>query len=241
MREYEVRLPLRWDSVGSENCLPLLVRAARNDRTTMALMGDVGGLSSARRAATFAIAALTLRFPKLAIDFAVQLRALPVVDTAKDPEGLSDTRIQALYQITRDKTLLKPFYERLNSKDSGDRIRGVVAFRFLKMKEAPPELLTTLTDLSEDVRSWSALVLGEIGDPKTGTDLMRVVGNTKEEASVRCNAIGALGEMRLVEAEKLMETLLTDPNTSVPANAAVALYRITGKKVRQFPEGYNAD
>jgi HEAT repeat protein len=227
--------------VGSENCLPLLARVARNDRTTSVLLGDVGGRSSARRAATFAIAGLALRFPNLANDAAAQLRALPVVDAAKDPEGLADARIQALYQITRDRALLKPFYERLNSKDAGDRASGVIAFRFLKLKEAPAELLTTLKDASVDVRSWSALVLGEIGDPKTGTLLMRVAGNIKEETGVRCNAIDALGRMRLVAAGNLMETLLTDPNASVPGSAAVALYRITGKKVKQFPEGYRAD
>jgi hypothetical protein len=36
-----------------------------------------------------------------------------------------------------------------------------------------------------------------------------------------------------------MEQLLKDP--TVAANAAIALYRITGKKVEQFPAGYNAD
>jgi hypothetical protein len=36
-----------------------------------------------------------------------------------------------------------------------------------------------------------------------------------------------------------MEKLLNDP--AVAASAAVALYRITGKKTERFPAGYNAD
>jgi hypothetical protein len=32
-----------------------------------------------------------------------------------------------------------------------------------------------------------------------------------------------------------------DPEPVIQTCAAIALYRITGKKVKQFPEGYNAD
>src|SRR5262249_7703866 len=39
--------------IGSEKCLPPLAQVARNDRTTSIQIGDVGGRSSARRAATF--------------------------------------------------------------------------------------------------------------------------------------------------------------------------------------------
>src|SRR5262249_8166337 len=147
----------------------------------------------------------------------------------------------ALYQITRDDALLKPFYERLKSQDARERRRGVVAFRFLKLKAAPAEVVNALKDTNSGVRSWTALVLGEIGDPKTSMALMTVAGDTKEETSVRCNAIHALGRMKTAGAAALMEKLLTDPGPSVQTNAAIALYRITGKKVKQFPKGYRAD
>jgi hypothetical protein len=45
--------------------------------------------------------------------------------------------------------------------------------------------------------------------------------------------------MRAKSAAELMEKLVSDEDVS--ASAAVALYRITGKKVKEFPEGYNAD
>jgi len=227
--------------VGSEKCLTTLVQVATNDRTTSIQIGDIGGQSSARRAATFAIAELARRFPKLANEAAGKLRALPVADNVKDNDQLADTRIQALYQITHDDALLKPFHEQLKSKDARDRVHGVVAFRFLKLKEAPVEIVNALKDPDTDVRRWSALVLGEIGDPKSATSLTTIADDTKEEALVRCNAIAALGRMKAPEAAKLMEKLLADPSPQVQTNAAVALYRITGKKVKQFPEGYRAD
>lgn len=227
--------------LGSEKSLAPLAEVAANDRTTSIQVGDIGGRSSARRAATFALAELAARFPKVADEAAAKLRALRVADDPKDGEGLADARTQALYQVTGDAALLKPFFERLRSKDARERERGVVAFQFFKLKAAPAELVATLKDADADVRSWSALVLGEIGDPKTAATLMAIAGDGKERAEVRCNAVNSLGRMKAAAAAGLMEKLLTDPSPSVQANAAVALYRITDKKVVQFPKGYRAD
>jgi HEAT repeat protein len=227
--------------IGSEKCLTTLAQVARTDRTTPRQIGDVVGQSSARRAATFAIATLATRFPKRAGDAARALRSLPVAKDKKDNEGLADARVQALYQITRDHALLAPFYQRLKSKDARERERGVIAFRFLALKEAPAEIVQALKDTNANVRSWAALVLGEIGDPKTSDALMTVAGDTKEKDIVRCNAILALGRMKTAKAARLMEQLLADSSPGVQANAAIALYRITGKKVKQFPARYRAD
>jgi HEAT repeat protein len=137
--------------------------------------------------------------------------------------------------------LLKPFYQRLQSKDAKDRERNVIAFRFLKLKAAPAEIVNALKDTNAGVRSWSALVLGEIGDPKTAAALMTVAADFKDDALVRCNAISALGRKKTASAAELMEKLLRDPNPSVQRNAAIALYRITGRKVTQLPSGYKGD
>jgi HEAT repeat protein len=227
--------------IGSEKCLTRLAQVARSDRTTRVQIGDIGGQSNARRAATFAIAELVARFPRLADEAAGKLRALPDVEDVKDNESLADARAQALYRITRDNALLEPFQERLKSKDAKERERGVVAFQFLGLKEAPKEVVNALKDTNSGVRSWSALVLGRIGDQKTGAALMTVAGDTKEEVSVRCNAIYALGRMKTAAAAELMEKLLLDPSPRVQTNAAITLYRLTGKKVKQFPKGYRDD
>jgi HEAT repeat protein len=225
--------------VGSEKCLPALARAAATDRTTEMRIGDVGGQSSARRAATFAIAELAVRFPNLADKAAAELRALKPAEGQKD--GLADARTQALYQITKADELLKPFHDRLQSQDARERERGVVALRFLKLKSAPAELVAALKDDSRGVRSWTALVLGEIGDPKTVPVLMAVAGDPKEDRGVRANAVGSLGRMKAKPAADLMRKLLEDDNANLQGNAAIALYHITGEKVKQLPKGYNAD
>jgi HEAT repeat protein len=151
---------------GPEKCLPALARAAAADRTTAIEVGCIGGQSSARRAATFAVADLAARFPRLAGDAAARRRALTPADDPKDGERLADARRQALYQVTGDGELLKPFYERLRSRDAKARVEGVVAFRFLKLKAAPAEVVAALKDDDPEVRFWAALVVGEIGGPK---------------------------------------------------------------------------
>jgi HEAT repeat protein len=226
---------------GSKDSLTPLAKAAKEDRTTLMMMGDVGGQSSARRAATFAIAELASRFPDIKDQAAGKLRALTVVDDPKDGESLADARDQSLYQLTRDPALLKPFLDRLKNPDPKTRERGVVAFQFLNLKQAPPELRATLKDADKDIRSWAALVLGTIGDPGAAAPLLAAAADPNEDLSVRCNAIYALGRMKCPDAASPMEKLLADPNPGIQSNAAIALYRITGKKTAQFPEGYNAD
>jgi HEAT repeat protein len=195
--------------------------------------------SSARRSATFAIAQLAERNPKIAAKAAAALRELPDKHDPKDNESLADARLQALYQVTQEESLLKPFYERMKSTDARARRDGVNAFQFLKLKAAPPEVIAALTDADAHVRSNAALVLGRIGDPTSAEPLMKIAGDAKADRLNRVNAIGALGQMRAATAGELMEKLLDD--AAVSSNAAIALYRITGKKVAQFPEGYNAD
>jgi HEAT repeat protein len=224
---------------GSEECLAALVKSAASDRTTMIIFGDVGGRSSARRSATFAIAELAQRHPKIADKAAAELRALPDKLDLIDRESLGDARLQALFQVTRDEALLKPFFERITSDVASTRRDGVNAFQFLKLKVAPPEVVAALNDPDAFVRANAALVLGNIKDPKTVEPLMAIASDAKADRLTRVNAIGALGQMRAKPAGELMEKLLSDD--SVAANAAIALYRITGKKVEQFPAGYNAD
>jgi HEAT repeat protein len=226
---------------GTDQCLPALAQAAATDKVTELRLGDIAGKGTARRAATFAIAELAVRYPKLADQAAAALRKLTPPDDPKDNESLADARAQALYQVTRDEKLLAPFLERLRSKDAKVRESGVVAFQFFKLKVAPPDLVTALSDTDASVRLWAALVLGGIADPKTVPPLMAVAGDPKQDAGVRCNAIHSLGQMRAAAATELMRKQLADERETVQVQAAIALYRLTGEKVKQFPAGYKAD
>ncbi|HLW66268.1 MAG TPA: HEAT repeat domain-containing protein [Gemmataceae bacterium] len=226
---------------GTDQCLPALAKAAAADKETEIRVGCIVGRSDARRAATFALAELAIRYPKLADKAAAVLRELPPAANAKDAESQADARVQALYQVTRDEMLLAPFFERLRSKDTKVRESGVVAFRYFNLKVAPPELVATLKDEDAGVRSWTALVLGEIRDRKTAPVLMKAAEDPKQDIGMRCNAIFSLGRMKAADATSLIRKLLADPDERVQTQAAIALYRLTGEKVKQFPAGYNAD
>jgi HEAT repeat protein len=225
---------------GTDGCLPALAKAAATDKVTEFRAGCMGGKGTARRAATFAVAELAARYPKLADQAATALREL-APPAAPDDESLADARAQALYQVTGDKKLLAPFLEQLRSKDAKVRESGAVAFRFFKLKVAPPELVRALSDDDAGVRSWAALVLGEIADPKTAPALLAVAGDPKQDVGPRCNTIHSLGRMKAVAATELMRKLLADEKEAVQVQAAIALYRLTGEKVKQFPAGYKAD
>ncbi len=226
---------------GSEKCLAVLFHHAEKDRTTDIERGCILGQSNARHSSLFAIAELASRYPKIADEAAARLRSLQVKEDPQVHDNLSDARNQALYQITRDEALLAPFYTLLKSQDSKERVNGIVAFRFLKLKKAPAEVVEALKDSSLEVRQWTALVLGEIGDRKTVDVLLRTANNAKEDIGVRCNAIGSIGSMKIPATADQIEKLLMDADQRVQTSAAIAFYRITGKKVKQFPEGYNAD
>src|SRR5262249_40747437 len=178
---------------------------------------------------------------KLTDKAATSLRDLTPPAEGKDAESLADARAQALYQVTRDEKLLAPFLERLQSKDLKVRESGVVAFQYFKLKGAPPELVAALKDADSGIRSWTALVLGHIADPMTVPLLMKAAEDPKQDTGVRCNAIFALGVMKAADATELVRKLLADEKEVVQAQAAIALYRLTGEKVKQFPKGYNAD
>ncbi len=194
------------------------------------------------RAATFAIAELAAKACQIADDAATKLR-LPVSGCEENNEAWR-TRVagDGSFRVTHDDELLKPFFERLKSRGRrGAGEDGVVAFRFLKLKKAPPEVVAALNDASPDVPSWAALVLGEIGDASTGKPLMAIAGDATKDVGLRCNAIFALGSLRYADASDLMERLLKDDDQRVVVNAAISLHRITGKKVKQYPEGYRDD
>jgi len=189
---------------------------------------------TARRDAYFALSEIGLRHPAATKNIAKSIAVLSV--TADD---LHDPKTQSLYILTRDKTLLKPFFERLQSEDPKVRERGVVAFRFLKLSQAPKELVALLNDPNQGGRCWVALVLGKIGDPDTVPSLIKTARDEEEHRGVRCNAIGSLGRMCAKPALAVLEALLDDE--AVKVNAAIALSKITGERHALVPKGYRLD
>ena len=67
--------------------------------------------------------------------------------------------------------------------------------------------MTALNDADASVQSWAGLALGEIGDPKTVPALMALAADPKQDAGIRCNAIGSLGQMKAADATELVRHL----------------------------------
>jgi HEAT repeat protein len=224
---------------GSEAATVPLAKAAASDAVTFGQMGCIRFEGAARRSAIFALAELGRRFPKSAAAIIKEIRNLPETDDGDKRlanEHLENVRRWALYQLTEDRSLLATEFEQLKSTDAKTRCNGVVAFRFLNLKIAPPELVALARDPSPDVRPSVAMVLGEIGDRKTIPLLMELVKDAKMDRYTRCDAIGSLGRMRATDAQSLMEGLLSDNDLKM--NAAIALSLITGKRHPLVPEGY---
>lgn len=218
--------------IGTSRSIEALLKCAQSDPKGRYLRGDIVIPMDARREAYLALTEIGLRSPSEKERIAKGIRQSPA---ATD----SDVKTEVLYILTGEERLLRPFYDRLASANPQTRISGVVAFRFLKLKQSPRELTQLLRDPEPEVRSWVALVLGEIGDSKTIPLLMDVAANKKEDRGTRCNAIGSLGDMRAKGATQALQQLLLDEDVKV--NAAIALSKITGNRHPLVPDGYNLD
>jgi HEAT repeat protein len=219
---------------GTARSVQPLLTCAQKDPTGEHRAGCIVSRMTARREAYFALAELGLRLPSERKRIADAIRKLPVTS-----EDLHDPKIQALYILTGDNRLLRPFFERLRSPNPQIRVVGLVTFRFLKLKRAPKEVTQLIHDPDQNVRSWVALILGEIGDPGTIPMLMDAAKDRKKDRGTRCNAIYSLGRMCVTNAEALLKELLSDEDVKV--SAAVALSQITGQRHPLVPHGYRLD
>lgn len=216
---------------GTSLSIQPLLDCAEKDPTSRYKVGCMVGRRNARRNAYFALAEIGLRIPLERQRIAAAVRKIPVAS-----DQLADVKIQILYILTGNKNLLTAFFKRLESPDPKIRVDGVVAFRFLKLRTAPKELTALIHDKSKEVRSWVALVLGEIGDPQTVPLLIEVAKDNRMDRNTRCNAIYSLGRMQAKDAESVLRELLSDDEVQV--NAAISISQITGKRHPLVPKGY---
>jgi HEAT repeat protein len=219
---------------GSAASIEPLLDCAEHDPEGEAGAGCMRCRTTARPDAYLALAEIGLRHPAERDRIAAAVAAIRV--TTND---ISDPKAQALYILTQDQKLLKPFLDRLQDEDPETRKLGVRALRPFKLSYAPEQLVKLLADSNPDVQADAARLLGMIGDPKTIPVLIEAATATDGDRRVRCNSIGSLGDMRATQAEPTLRDLLADE--SVQVVAAIALSRITGERHPLVPEGYNLD
>jgi HEAT repeat protein len=208
---------------GSPKAVDPLIAAAKSDAETTGEIGCIRMHGTVRRQAMFALAEMGGRLADERGKIIKALRALPDRDDKQDHESLHDVRRQALYQLTGEKNLLDVFFRRLADKEPKERIRGVVAFQFLKLRQAPAEIVALLRDTDEQVRSWAAVVLDRIGDPATAPALMAAAENANAGRNTRANAIVALKNMKAQNSMELMKRLAKDGDEVIAFHAAAAI------------------
>ena len=89
-----------------------------------------------------------------------------------------DTRKKAIFKAVKEKLAeLGPDIVRLmkSEKDANLKSRCAWALGRLDCREAEPGLIAALNDQSEEVRTWSAWALGEIGTTRTKAHLQRAL------------------------------------------------------------------
>ena len=219
---------------GSAASIEPLLDCAENDPEGEAGAGCMRCRTTARQDAYLALAEIGLRHPAERDRIAAAVAAIPV--TTND---VRDPKAQALYILTQDQKLLKPFLDRLRDEDPETRKLGVRALRPFKLSYAPEQLVKLLADSNPDIQADTARLLGTIGDPKTIPVLIEAATATDGDRHARANAIRAIGSMRVKEAEPVMRKLLSDE--SVEVTAAIALFQITGERHPLVPEGYNLE
>lgn len=113
--------------------------------------------------------------------------------------------VQTLVQISKaedelrfDKTL-ETF---LKSKNAKIRVRSALAAGRIGNDAAIPQLVSLLqTDKDDEVRAMAAFALGEIESVKAADALLQVLGNTKNDGTLRAKAIEAAGKIAAANAK----------------------------------------
>jgi HEAT repeat protein len=109
----------------------------------------------------------------------------------------------------------------LESKDSYERHRAVVALGKSGDRAAVEPLIRLLGDSDYFVRAFAASALADLGDPEAVDSLIRALGD--ESDRVRRSAAEALGRLRDPKALDPLAALLGDPDVFMRRTAAMAL------------------
>ena len=110
-----------------------------------------------------------------------------------------------------------------SEKDPGLKSRYAWALGRLSYREAEPRLIASLSDPSEEVRTWSAWALGEIGNPKTEAHLRRALAR-EDIDNVRSSIGGALKKLSYDSTRVYVSQLrkvLRPPQTKDPTLVAL--------------------
>ena len=139
-----------------------------------------------------------------------------------------DEKISLLSSLIdiRDSMIIREIISALD--DNEIRVRGeAFSSLFLNDNDISEVLISSLTDGSKNIRSFSALILANRGNSNSINSLIDL---TKDASGmVRSCAFGALGYLKAKQAKKEIHAGIFDENIEVKKSAAFALYLIGEK------------
>lgn len=164
---------------------------------------------------------------RLAIYALVRLKAYPQLAAAV-LDGRGEPRVRwwpVAYALQRleDKRALPALLALAKEANPYARAFAVKGLAALKDRSALPTLMPLLTSGQRSVLIQTIRALGRIGDPSAVDPLLKFVNDAATDATVRLEAVGALGGLRAGAAKDTLLDLLTDPSPSVRAAAIRAL------------------
>ena len=139
-----------------------------------------------------------------------------------------DEKISLLSSLIdiRDSMIIREIISALD--DNEIRVRGeAFSSLFLNDNDISEVLISSLTDGSKNIRSFSALILANRGNSNSINSLIDL---TKDASGmVRSCAFGALGYLKAKQAKKEIHAGIFEENIEVKKSAAFALYLIGEK------------
>jgi HEAT repeat protein len=155
-----------------------------------------------------------------------------------------DDPFEQLQEAEEDRLVGDPLLlQSTESENPGLRARGAEVFGRLRMPEGIDSLFALLKDQKKSVRIKAAFALGQLGwqaESSNGRESEIVqnllIASKDGDAAVRRAAVEALGKVALADAPGTLILALQDPNSSVRAEALLALFRARYAQTYRNPQ-----
>lgn len=145
-----------------------------------------------------------------------------LVEMGKEHKSVSEAVLTKLRLQRKDTLGYTPFV--------WYKIRCIYILRKLNVKEAIPDIITALSDGSQQVRSAAMDALGELGAKEAIPQILSLLRSKNEKPPVRFRSAIVLGDLDAIEAVDDLIAALKDEAEDIRWGAAMAFKKIKSPK-----------
>ena len=143
---------------------------------------------------------------------------------------------------TNDSKIIEKMILKLD--DESIQVRGEAFSSLVLNKNNISEvLIKTLSSEEKNIRAYAALILANREDRIAIPEIMKLINDSS--SMVRACALGALGHLKATEADKTIESCLTDSNLEVVKSAIQALnaigHNIPKNKIKEISKNKDSE